>query len=296
MKKHNIIRIHAAVALWGSCASMGDARAAEGADVSWNNLVEVGASDGGIARGPGSGWHAGASSVERIEAGDGFVEFSTNEADLYKAAGLSHGDDSQGYADIDHAIFLRGDGGLEIFEQGYGQSFFGMYEAGASRRTPAAEARRLSAAPAPSRSPASHPASEPGWAVGPPRAFAYNAADVPSGPDVPAQASAASEQVSPAPASPTAGQPPQPGADPARPAASRDAHDAGADADADELPPGERASTLFLVVVAFLSAAADLGTKAWAHAQLSGFDGKRGGSKTLTIIPPPSLHSLLMSS
>ncbi|MGK3988830.1 M23 family metallopeptidase [Sorangium sp. So ce136] len=130
MKKHNIIWIHAAVALWGSCSSMGDARAAEGADVSWNNLVEVAASDGGIARGPGSGWHAGASSVERIEAGDGFVEFSTSEADLYKAAGLSHGDDNQGYADIDHAIFLRGDGGLEIVEQGYGQGFFGIYEAG----------------------------------------------------------------------------------------------------------------------------------------------------------------------
>lgn len=101
-----------------------------------------------------------------------------------------------------------------------------------------------------------------------------------SGPDVPAQASAASEQAPPAPASPTAGQPPQPGADPARPQASRDDDD-----NAEELPPGERASTLFLVVVAFLSAAADLGTKAWAHAQLSGFDGKRGGSKTITLIP-----------
>ncbi|MCC6556931.1 MAG: signal peptidase II [Polyangiaceae bacterium] len=53
----------------------------------------------------------------------------------------------------------------------------------------------------------------------------------------------------------------------------------------DELPPGERASITFLVVVAAVSAAADLATKAWAHATLAGVDFKRSSAKTLTIIP-----------
>lgn len=54
--------------------------------------------------------------------------------------------------------------------------------------------------------------------------------------------------------------------------------------DGDELPPGERASTLFLVIIAFVSCAADLATKAWAHARLAGVDGKRGGAKSITLI------------
>ena len=50
-------------------------------------------------------------------------------------------------------------------------------------------------------------------------------------------------------------------------------------------PPGERASIAFLVVVAGISCAADLGTKAWAHARLAGVDLKRSSAKTVTVIP-----------
>jgi len=50
-------------------------------------------------------------------------------------------------------------------------------------------------------------------------------------------------------------------------------------------PPGERASIAFLVVVAGISCAADLGTKAWAHARLAGVDFKRSSAKTVTVIP-----------
>jgi signal peptidase II len=53
----------------------------------------------------------------------------------------------------------------------------------------------------------------------------------------------------------------------------------------DELPPGERASIAFLVVVAVVSCAADLATKAWAHAKLAGVDLKRSSAKSLTVIP-----------
>ncbi|WP_437321508.1 signal peptidase II [Sorangium sp. So ce385] len=53
----------------------------------------------------------------------------------------------------------------------------------------------------------------------------------------------------------------------------------------DELPPGERASLAFLAVVSLVSCAADLATKAWAHARLAGFDPKRSGPKIFTVIP-----------
>lgn len=53
----------------------------------------------------------------------------------------------------------------------------------------------------------------------------------------------------------------------------------------DDLPSEERASLSFLAVVALVSCAADLVTKGWAHARLTGFDPKRSGAKVLTIIP-----------
>jgi signal peptidase II len=53
----------------------------------------------------------------------------------------------------------------------------------------------------------------------------------------------------------------------------------------DEIPEAERASTALLVAVAFVSCAADLATKAWAHSRLAGFDLKRSSAKTLTVIP-----------
>src|SRR5262249_34364722 len=79
-----------------------------------------------LTRGGGTGWWAGASSVQQIDT-NGYVQFSTNESNLDKMAGLSHGDDDQGYPDIDYAIFLRGDGGIEIYEHGSSQGYFGTY-------------------------------------------------------------------------------------------------------------------------------------------------------------------------
>lgn len=52
-----------------------------------------------------------------------------------------------------------------------------------------------------------------------------------------------------------------------------------------ELPEEERASIAFLVIVASVSAAADLVTKAWAKARLTGLDVERMGAKMITVIP-----------
>ncbi|AUX44502.1 uncharacterized protein SOCE26_059660 [Sorangium cellulosum] len=100
------------------------------ATVSWQNVAWVDAADGSLRRSTGWGWHAGASSVQQLDAGDGYVEFSTEETNLAKMAGLGHGDRDQHYADVDYAVFLRGDGVVEVIEQGHGQGTFGTYAAG----------------------------------------------------------------------------------------------------------------------------------------------------------------------
>jgi trehalose utilization protein len=99
-------------------------------NVTWKNVVAAGASGAVLSRGPGWGWSAGASSVEEIVAGDGYMAFSTAETNRSKMAGLSQGDGDQGYGDIDYAIFLRDDGIVGIYEGGWDRGTFGSYEAG----------------------------------------------------------------------------------------------------------------------------------------------------------------------
>jgi signal peptidase II len=49
-------------------------------------------------------------------------------------------------------------------------------------------------------------------------------------------------------------------------------------------PPRQRASTGFLVVVTLVSLAADLATKGWAKARLSGYDPKAHGVRKLEVL------------
>jgi hypothetical protein len=87
-----------------------------GAAVFWQNAIGVEDNGNTLTRSTGWGWNAGASSAQMISAGDGFVEFSTSESNLSKMAGLSHGDDDQGYGEIDYAFYLRSDGVVDIYE------------------------------------------------------------------------------------------------------------------------------------------------------------------------------------
>ncbi|MDI3286908.1 peptidoglycan DD-metalloendopeptidase family protein [Polyangium sp. 15x6] len=101
-------------------------------DVWWRNVRYATADGNALTRDPhiGASWSSGASSVQSISDGDGFVEFSTDETHLDKMAGLSHGDDHQSFGDIDYAFYLRSDGALDIYEQGYSQGTFGTYQVG----------------------------------------------------------------------------------------------------------------------------------------------------------------------
>ncbi len=92
------------------------------ANVQWQNIlpsanITVGASSitktGGVAA-----WDTGASSIQTISSGDGYVEFVVGDTTKYKIAGLGNGDSNQSYTDIDYGIYPNVDGNLYIFEGG----------------------------------------------------------------------------------------------------------------------------------------------------------------------------------
>jgi RHS repeat-associated protein len=70
----------------------------------------------------GSDWNGGASSVQTITSGDGYIESIAVSRTYHTIFGLSVGDGGQGYDDIDFAIHLQGNqgwpGDLVIYEGG----------------------------------------------------------------------------------------------------------------------------------------------------------------------------------
>lgn len=98
--------------------------------VTWTSVVGVTATDNAIQRtAASSGWNAGAVSNETL-AGNGYVEFSTAEANTAKMAGLSNGNTDQGYQDIDFAFYLTNQGTVNIYEGGAYRGAYGSYVAG----------------------------------------------------------------------------------------------------------------------------------------------------------------------
>lgn len=96
----------------------------------WQNLVGVTITGGLLTKTASGGWNAGASSVEPL-AGDGFVEFTAGENTTARIAGLSNGDSGQGYADIDHGVYLKANGAFSVYESGVLRAAnFGTYAAG----------------------------------------------------------------------------------------------------------------------------------------------------------------------
>lgn len=95
-----------------------------GVRVQGNNLKKVGLGS----------WAAGVSSYDSIggagQSTNGFVEFTTQENNSAKMAGLGKTDAGAGFDDIDHAIYMKADGNLEIYERGQSKGGFGPYQAG----------------------------------------------------------------------------------------------------------------------------------------------------------------------
>jgi hypothetical protein len=92
--------------------------------VTWTNVVNVTITDNVLQK--TGGWDgvddAGATSVQELTAGDGYVEFTVGEATTFWLAGLSHGNDGTGYADIDFAFRFNGAGWADVLENGVYQS------------------------------------------------------------------------------------------------------------------------------------------------------------------------------
>jgi PKD repeat protein len=99
--------------------------------VAWTNAVGVSVSGSSITKtATASGWNAGASSTKAILSGDGFMQFTVDETNAYRALGLSHIDADQDLTTIDFAIYLSGSGELQLYEKGVGRGAYGPYAAG----------------------------------------------------------------------------------------------------------------------------------------------------------------------
>src|SRR5262245_35964446 len=75
--------------------------------VVWTSAANVSVSGNSLTKTTGgTAWNAGAASVQVIQAGFGYVEFTATETNTYRACGLSFGDTDQSDADIDFALEL----------------------------------------------------------------------------------------------------------------------------------------------------------------------------------------------
>jgi len=99
-------------------------------DIVWQNAVGVSVSGNSITKTAADGWNnAGASSVQSLASGAGYVEFSSSAA-ASSMAGLSNGDSDQGVADIDFAVFFHTDGIAYVYESGAWKASLAAYVPG----------------------------------------------------------------------------------------------------------------------------------------------------------------------
>jgi hypothetical protein len=94
----------------------------------WENVVRADALGRELTKtGLDSRWNAGASSVDSIPAGDGYIEFAVADLVSEKAAGLSAGDGGPRLSDIDFAIRLGASGQVSVYESGMKVRSAGTY-------------------------------------------------------------------------------------------------------------------------------------------------------------------------
>jgi cysteine-rich repeat protein len=103
--------------------------------ITWQNLIgvtEIYTNDGaGLDKvsGGGTSWDGGASSIETL-TGDGYLLFKTAEVNTHRMIGLSNGDSSASYPDIDFAWYPHGGAATQIYEGGAHRGDFGAYYTG----------------------------------------------------------------------------------------------------------------------------------------------------------------------
>ena len=102
--------------------------------VAWTSLVGVTATGNSLTKTAATSWgNAGAVSTQQIASGAGYVEFTASETTTSRMLGLSNGNSTASYQDIDFAVYLS-QGQLKIFEAGTSKGVFGTYAAGDALR------------------------------------------------------------------------------------------------------------------------------------------------------------------
>jgi hypothetical protein len=89
-------------------------------DAIWTQIVGCTAAGNDLTKTAASGWaNAGACSTRAIASGDGYVQWKAPDPTSVRyMLGLSHGDTSQHFNDIDFALYHHTDGTLTVYENG----------------------------------------------------------------------------------------------------------------------------------------------------------------------------------
>jgi len=99
--------------------------------IQWTNLLGVTVSGATVTKITESMWgNAGATSVQSIESGDGYVEFTALETNEERMCGLSVNTANQGWGDIAFATHLNTGGAFYVVESGASRGYFGDYRSG----------------------------------------------------------------------------------------------------------------------------------------------------------------------
>jgi hypothetical protein len=99
--------------------------------VVWTAAVGVTASGNSLSKTAASGWgNAGAISKQQIGTGEGYVEFTASETTTKRMVGLSNGNASSSYDDIDFGLYVDAGAALAVWEAGTFKGTFGAYASG----------------------------------------------------------------------------------------------------------------------------------------------------------------------
>ena len=108
-----------------------DDAAAGAQPVVWTSLVGVAVSGNSLTDLVATGTFAGAVSTQQISSGDGYVEFAASETTTNRVAGLSTGNTSASYADVDFGIAVgAAPQAFYVLEKGVNRGSFGTYVTG----------------------------------------------------------------------------------------------------------------------------------------------------------------------
>ena len=118
----------------GTIANDDTAPAPAGVPVVWTSLVGATANGGSLTKTAATAWgNAGAISSQQLPSGDGYVQLTASETTTFRMLGLSNGNTSSSWDDIDFALYLNLNQ-VQVYEGGINKGSFGTYVTGDTLR------------------------------------------------------------------------------------------------------------------------------------------------------------------